>query len=244
MMRHIHIKALFRKGKNAFTSFYLSCGSSKACPICEWSGHSFLKKSYPYKPAPAYICPRCGSYERHRFAYFALSEVLIRKSEKVLHIAPESCLEPWFRNISKEYVSVDLCSSRAMRQMDITDLQFEDNAFSLVWCSHVLEHVDNDKKAISELFRILSPSGIAVVMVPIYGDATYEDLSIKTPEERLRHFKQEDHVRLYGLDISNRLVDVGFRVDVMSTLSISKDKKTRFMLEYPSTKEIFLCTKI
>ncbi|MCC5635706.1 class I SAM-dependent methyltransferase [Nostoc sp. CHAB 5844] len=238
------MKALFHKSKNSFLRFYLSIGSSKACPLCGWTGHSFIKRCYPYKPAPTYICPNCGSSERHRFSYLALKDKLVNKYAECLHFAPEKFIEPWLRSISEKYLSVDLCSPNAMQQMDIINLQLPDNSFSLIWCSHVLEHIDNDKKAMSELFRVLRPSGMAVIMVPIYGDSTYEDPELKTPEERLRHFKQEDHVRLYGLDISNRLENVGFQVDMISTSNLSADVKSRYIIEYPSTKEIFLCSKI
>lgn len=160
-----------------------------------------------------------------------------------LHIAPESCLEPWLRSISGEYLSVDLSSGSAMEHMDITDLKLEDDRFSLVWCSHVLEHIENDRKAMAELFRILHPSGLAVILVPVYGNKTYEDSKIQSPEERLKHFKQEDHVRLYGSDIQARLVDVGFKVDVLRVSDIPARSVTEHALEYPSTKEIFLCSK-
>jgi predicted SAM-dependent methyltransferase len=130
-----------------------------------------------------------------------------------------------------------------MEHMDITDLRLQDGRFSLLWCSHVLEHIDNDRRAMTELFRVLRPSGLAVIMVPVYGDKTYENPEIKSPEERLKHFKQEDHVRLYGLDIENRLADVGFRVEVIRTSGVAAESVEKHVLEYPSTKEIFLCGK-
>jgi len=104
-----------------------------------------------------------------------------------------------------------------MRHMDITNLELADNEFSLIWCCHVLEHIEDDKKAMSELFRVLHPDGVAVIMVPVYGESTYENPLIKTPEGRLLHFKQEDHVRLYGLDIRERLDAAGFKIDALST---------------------------
>jgi predicted SAM-dependent methyltransferase len=127
--------------------------------------------------------------------------------------------------------------------MDITDLKLQDDRFSLVWCSHVLEHIENDRKAMTELFRVLRPSGLAVILVPVYGAKTYEDPKIQSPEERLKHFKQEDHVRLYGLDIKSRLADVGFRVDVLQVSDVPAASVAKHVLEYPSTKEIFLCSK-
>ena len=237
-------KGSMRKIFNPARFFHLSRSSGKECPICGWTGQSFTRCPYPNKPADCLVCPSCGSFERHRFAYLALKDRLAGYAEKTLHIAPERYLEPWLRSISGEYISVDLSSGSAMEHMDITDLKLQDDRFSLVWCSHVLEHIENDRKALTELFRVLRPSGLAVILVPIYGAKTYEDPDIQSPEERLRHFKQEDHVRLYGLDIKNRLADVGFRVDVMQLSDISAKIVAKHALEYPSTKELFLCSKL
>lgn len=236
-------KTVLRKISSRVRLFYRSLGSGRECPICGWTGHSFIRKSYAYKPGDTFICPSCGSYERHRFAYFTLKGTLADHAEKTLHFAPERCIEPWLRSISKEYLSVDLSSASAMEHMDITDLRLQDDRFSLLWCSHVLEHIENDRKAMTELFRVLRPSGLAVIMVPVYGATTYEDPEIKSPEERLKHYKQEDHVRLYGLDIKKRLADVGFRVDVMQVSDVPAESVEKHVLGYPSTKEIFLCAK-
>ena len=221
----------------------LSFGSAVKCPICGWTGSSFLKISYPHKPADCFVCPSCRSSERHRFAYLTLKSSLLNHAEQTLHIAPEKCIGPWLKSISKDYLSVDLTSVSAMEHMDITNLCLEDGTFSLLWCSHVLEHVEDDQKAMEELFRVLRSSGVAVIMVPIYGDKTYENAEVKSPEERLTHFKQEDHVRLYGLDIADRLRDTGFKVDVLHVSNLPKECAKSYVLEYPSTNEIFVCTK-
>ena len=232
-----------RPGLNRAYLAYLSVGSSRECPNCGWTGHRFLVRDIPQKPAPLQICPRCRSSERHRFAYLALEGELPSSGAHVLHLAPERCIEPWLRGIAGRYLSVDLTAPGAMQKMDITNLQLESNQFSLVWCSHVLEHIEDDAKAMSELFRVLQPSGQAVIMVPIYGDVTYENAEITTPEQRLVHFKQRDHVRLYGLDIVDRLENVGFRVRLISTSMFSDQQRSRYQMDYPSTREIFLCTK-
>ncbi|MEJ2611971.1 MAG: methyltransferase domain-containing protein [Candidatus Thiodiazotropha sp.] len=172
-----------------------------------------------------------------------MKDTLEKYADKTLHFAPERCIEPWLRSISKEYLSVDLTSAFAMKNMDITNLLLEDNSFSLVWCSHVLEHIEGDYKAMSELFRVLWPSGVAVVMVSIESAITYENPEVRTPAERLKHFKQEDYVRLYGLDIDDRLRDSGFKVDMLQVSDIFVDSINFQALEYPLTKEIFICTK-
>ena len=236
-------KRILRRCFDIARFFYLSVGSSRECPICGWTGHAFVRRSYPHKPGATYICPSCGSRERHRFAYFTLKDKLADHAEKTLHFAPERCIEPWLHSISNEYLSADLLSPSAMYHMNINNLQFQDCRFSLLWCSHVLEHIENDRKAMTELFRVLRPSGLAVIMVPVYGDETYEYPEATSPEERLKHFKQKDHVRLYGLDIKKRLEDVGFRVEMIQTSDLNSENVEKHVLEYPSTKEIFLCSK-
>lgn len=222
---------------------YLSLGSSRGCPLCGWTGHAFLVARYPNKPADSLICPSCGSSERHRFAYHVLKDRLADRADATLHFAPERCVEPWLRAISKDYLSVDLSSPAAMEHMDITDLRLRDGRFSLLWCSHVLEHIKDDRKAISELFRVLRSSGLAVIMVPIYGAETYENPEITSPAGRLEHFKQEDHVRLYGRDVSARLEEAGFAVELLQVSDVPPQDVKKYALDYPSTREVFLCTK-
>lgn len=222
---------------------YLSSGKGTVCPVCQWQGRDYDRVQGRGKPAVNPKCPACGSSPRHRLAYLLLSELLPLHAKKTLHFAPEKCIAPWLKRISDDYLSVDLSSPRAMRHMDITALDLPDNSFSLVWCSHVLEHIEADHKAIAELFRVTQPGGLAVIMVPIYGPNTYEDPTIQSPAERLKHFMQTDHVRLYGLDVQQRLLRAGFDVELKSISDLPDVVVQKYALDYPSTKEIFLCRK-
>ena len=130
-----------------------------------------------------------------------------------------------------------------MRRMDITDLPLQDESVTLVYCSHVLEHVADDRKAMSELHRVLAPGGLAVIQVPIIGEQTYEDRSITTPEGRLRAFLQHDHVRIYGIDIVARLVAAGFDVEVQSVDHVPPPLVERQRLRFPLTNEVFLARR-
>ena len=218
-----------------------SLGTGRQCPLCGWKGRKFVEIVYPEKPGPCLVCPKCRSAERHRLAYYLLHGRL-GSGHRVLHVAPERQIERWLRGISTDYLSVDL-SNEAMRNMSLTELDLADNSFSLIWCSHVLEHIIDDRKAMSELFRVLKPGGMAIILVPIYGEKTYQDASIISPQERLKHFKQEDHVRLYGRDVVTRLRNVGFGVQVLDISGVPAADVKRYALDYPSTREIFLCSK-
>jgi SAM-dependent methyltransferase len=94
-------------------------------------------------------------------------------------------------------------------------MRFADSSFDAVLCNHVLEHIPDDRAAISESHRVLRRGGWAIVMTPILVERTYEDLTITDPAERRRRFGQEDHVRRYGWDYIGRLEDSGFAVEVI-----------------------------
>ena len=124
-------------------------------------------------------------------------------------------MEKLFRSYSNiEYLSVDINPGAAMRVEDITDLQLPDKSFDFIFCIHVLEHIEDDRKAMSELYRVLSDDGFAILDVPldVSRETTYEDPSITSPRERTEAFWQPDHVRLYGLDYKDRLEAAGFKV--------------------------------
>ena len=136
----------------------------------------------------------------------------------MLHVAPEKKLQKILKSFSHiEYISGDLnplmnCDIR----LDITDLNFKDNFFDVIICSHVLEHIEDDQKAMSELFTVLKPERIAILQVPISKTLkeTFEYFSITTPEGREKYFGQKDHVRIHGKNYKNRLENVGFKVDL------------------------------
>ncbi|MBK7751686.1 MAG: methyltransferase domain-containing protein [Flavobacteriales bacterium] len=99
--------------------------------------------------------------------------------------------------------------------LDITALDFPDDHFDLIICSHVLEHVPEDRTAMRELCRVLRPGGTAILLVPMSDrPTTDEDPSVTDPQERFRRFGQTDHVRLYGRDYMDRLREAGFIVTV------------------------------
>jgi SAM-dependent methyltransferase len=213
-------------------------GDAVYCPICETSFARFLpvNRQTAQKGIRQFSrCPKCSSLKRHRFAFLFLkqkTDLFENKSNRLLHIAPERCLSRRFKKaLGRNYLSGDLTHSLAMKKMDITHLDFADHSFDVVFCSHVLEHVPDDRKALSEFRRVLTDDGHAVIMVPITVETTYEDPSITTPEGRLQAFGQEDHVRRYGPDFIDRLMQAGFEVqNVSATDILDPESMARFGL--------------
>jgi len=184
-------------------------------------------------------CPICGSLERHRAARLLLHGRIAR-GQRVLHMAPESLMIPWLVGLSCDYVNADLYNE-AMVQMDLTDTHLPDDSKTLVWCSHVLEHIPNERAAFAEIRRILAPGGLLVLQVPIGGETTLEDPSVTTDEGRLEKFLQEDHVRLYGRDLADRVRAAGFECELLTTADMSAADQALHGVAHPVFREVFLC---
>lgn len=165
----------------------------------------------------------------------------------MLCFALEPCIENNFKKIDRlDYLYADLYNSNAMIKLDIANIQLPEETFDVVYCSHVLEHVENDRKALSEIYRVLKKGGQAIVLVPIIVEKTYEDPSITDPAERERVFGQHDHVRLYGPDFKDRLIAAGFMVTDFYFDSLLDEKQIEKLgLKYiPSkTTPIYRCQK-
>lgn len=227
------------------------------CPFCGWKGPSFLPNGVEVRRNAR--CPRCDSLERHRLYYLYLGSIIPKdRLINVLHFAPEKILTNLFKSFPNiTYLSADIVPGKAMITADITQTTFEDNAFDLIFCSHVLEHVPDDHKAMTELHRILNPTGFAILQVPIKThfngreiNKTYEDFTITDPKEREKAFGQHDHVRVYGLDFKNRLEKANFAVTLVKyadQLGEIERKRYCVLPDHVSTSAtegwIYYCTK-
>lgn len=218
-------------------------GDQVICPCCNGHFRDFMSITKGQWDQ----CPKCLSFERNRLLslYLKNRTNIFSDKLKVLHIAPEYSLYKTLRSSSNlEYISADLDSSLAMVKMDITSIQFEDNTFDVVLCSHVLEHVLDDQKAMRELFRVLKPGGWAILQSPLdpTRDKTFEDFNIVSPDDREKAFGQSDHVRIYGRDYKDRLEAAGFTVkidDYVTGLGIDTVKKYGLH----ENEDIYFCTK-
>jgi len=194
-------------------------GNRYECPVC---GGRF-RKMMPYgnKGADNRLCPKCLSLERHRLLWIYLRDftTFFNGNFKVLHIAPEQSLRKQFRKMKNlSYTTADMVSPIAELHFDVMNIPLPDASYDIVFCNHVLEHVENDITAMKQIHRILKLGGWAVMQVPLNPkfDVTFEDNSITSPKERERVFGQYDHVRWHGNDYPERLKSAGFRVEVFN----------------------------
>jgi len=211
-------------------------GTKYTDPIDGKSYRKFLPYGYQ-KIRKNVLAPGTFSLERHRLFWIYLkneTDFFSATKKKVLHFAPEQAFYHQFKKIKKiDYTTTDLFSPLADVKADICNLPFKDNEFDYIFCNHVLEHIPDDNKAMSELFRVLAPNGIGIFQIPqdLSREFTFEDDSIKDPKERATIFGQYDHVRVYGRDYFDKLREIGFNVTAIDyTKKLTKKEIDKYRL--------------
>ena len=210
-------------------------GKKYTDPIDDSNYSKFL--SYGYKTVRKNaLCPGTLSLERHRLLWLYLDKEtdFLNSNLKVLHIAPEQVFYKKFKKLKNwEYLTFDLNSPIADIKGDLTSTNFKDESFDLIICNHVLEHIEDDKLALNEIYRILKYNGISILQVPmnVKRKNTFEDSSIKSKNQREKYFGQYDHVREYGLDFKDRVEEAGFEVEMINySTKISQDLVIKYGL--------------
>ena len=159
-------------------------------------------------------CPACGALERHRLLALAMARGFVGMAGKdVLHFAPDAIIVKMVADqLPTSNVTADLEPGRADQILNIENLALPDSSLDRIICSHVLEHVD-DQRALAEMWRVLRPGGEIVIMMPVVEAwrQTYEDMSFTTPADRERHFGQWDHLRWFGADVRERITRCNFQ---------------------------------
>jgi SAM-dependent methyltransferase len=192
--------------------FYM--GEKCMCNIC----HSKIRTFEKLKTGDL-LCPICGSLPRTRRLNELLDETFLHDGFSVLDFSPS---RPLYRKLKKNknirYYPTDFEDEfLADYHFDITDIDSENEKFDLIICYHILEHIIEDEKAMKELYRVLKPDGKVMIQTPFKEGTVYEDYTMNTPELKLKHFGQEDHVRIYSVSgLVERLQKVGFDTDVLS----------------------------
>jgi len=215
-------------------AFFLR-GNTYTDPIDGKSYRRFLPYGYA-KVRENVLAPGTLSLERHRLFWLYLKNetTFFSAPLRVLHFAPEQAFVQKFKKQKNlTYTTTDLNSPIADVKADICDLPFKDNSFDFIICNHVLEHIPDDTKAMQELYRVLAPSGTAILQVPYDAkrEITFEDNTITDQSERTRIFGQYDHLRVYGMDYFKKLSSIGFNVNALDyTSGISSDDIERYRL--------------
>lgn len=186
-------------------------GNKYQCNLCSTTLSSFIRRGNGDR-----LCPRCGSVGRTRRLYSILKDV--GDTKRVLHFSPPKSLKNKLQAFDTyQYETTDYEGEfEANYRYDIRQIDSDDAQFDLIICYHVLEHIVEDMKAISELYRILKVGGRVYIQTPFSHDKLYEDYSISSREDRLLHYGQADHVRIYTVEVlTSRFRQVGFNVELI-----------------------------
>lgn len=243
-------RALYPKRVRLNLLRFVLKGNNVQCPCCKSGFITFLPAGIQKRANAA--CIKCGSLERHRnlWLFFKENPLLFINRRKLLHVAPEKIFSKFFlAQSSIDYHAVDLepdaynYNSKTIA-MDLTDLKFAENYFDMIICSHVLEHIPDDAKAIHEMYRVLQQNGWAIINVPVHQEReiTFEDITINDPKKQLALFGQPDHVRIYGKDYVQRLQYAGFKVEIIKW-PLQYDHNTRFKYGLKENEIIYFCRK-
>lgn len=213
-------------------------GIEHRCNICGYRFSRFLNFN-KLKPREG-RCPVCDSLERHRHLAIHLFSIYpFLKGKKILHFAPEKIIKNILLDSEGEYFDADIDEKKARYKVDITNIFFQDDMFDYIICIHVLEHILDDIKALSELYRVLKPNGIAFLSVP-YRNELFEDYSITLPKEREKFYGKSDHVRNYDFKtFLSRIKNAGFNIKVSYS-----SKQSDFFKDCKLGDDIVLAKKI
>jgi SAM-dependent methyltransferase len=245
--RHTKIPVLGRLFEVLLTlRALLFVGTRYTCPCCRWRLRAFTHGGTSFQTRHRGYCPRCNSKARHRRIWLYLEEKtnLFTDRLRLFHVSPKYSLSRRFiRMPNLDYVGMDLNDRRNINAWaDIAATPIRSATFDAVICIHVLEEIEQDLVAMGELYRVLKPGGWAVISVPTRLDqGTYEDPTITSPEDRLRAFGEQAHVRIYGRDLTERLEACGFQVQIDLGRNIEQQTMEKYGLA--DDENIFYCTK-
>ncbi len=224
------IETGFRAWRNRVISPALHRGDAVHCPVCGGDFAHFLPAGSGARARPGAVCPRCRSRERDRLTWLFLRDrrdTLFRRHMQFLHVAPEPRLSKFFFDVIGEgYITADLMRKDVLVKLDVQDMVYPNETMDAIYCSHVLQDVPDDRRALAECYRVLRPGGWAVQNVPIFEETT---LDTDVPGNQRAHWdkRPDEHVRSYGLDYDERLREAGFNVSVYSPADLEPDAEVR-----------------
>ncbi len=238
---------------------------NKYCEICNSKIFRFIplakfykeyaeKYKFPYSAndfetidVNNFYCPKCFSFDRERlYVYYLKRMHQFKHKDLLLEFAPS----PGFSRMAEKtfdvsYKTCDLYMDEVDYKLDIQDLSsIANNSIDFIICSHVLEHIPDDLKAMQNMYGILKPDGKAIMMAPILKntDEVDEDPNCIDVAERWRRFGQDDHIRLYSRKVFvERLRAAGFNIEIIEGKNLDKHELTKYGI--PVEFVLYIATK-
>lgn len=219
-----------------FFIYILYIGKNYECTVCGKK----LRKFIGLKDGDR-LCPCCGSLARNRRLWSLLQNDILQKKINVLDFSPSRCLYRKLKDLPGiNYTATDLSGDFiADKSYDITQIDSGDDSYDVIICYHILEHIDDDLKAMKELHRVLKKNGLCIVQTPFKEGEIYENPDITSPKERAQHFGQADHIRIYSIEsLEERLQQTGFKMDIIKFIE-ERNNRNGYNVE----ETVLVCTK-
>jgi SAM-dependent methyltransferase len=222
-------------------------GRRYRCPCCGWRLRAFVGRWGIFAGKGDGYCTRCNAKARHRrlWLYLRDNTNLFSEPVRLLEVGPWWSLSRRFLQMPNiDFVGLDPLPVGPQVTLlgDVTSIPNSAGQFDAILCIHVLEHVEEDRRAMRELYRVLKPGGWAIVSVPLQPDgATLEDPTITDPECRRELFGERGHVRYYGIDLGERLEAAGFSVSFEPAANIPE--ATRRLYGLREDENLFHCKR-
>ena len=216
-----------REFRGKMETFLFPQKSKLYCPCCGTKSKSFVAGSYADYPErfnpiryentkQDVLCPVCRSLPRHRIlaSWCDNHKDLFQKAEDILYFAPEYSMTMWLRRNGVSYKTADLYKEADLK-LDIQATGLQDESYDVIICNHVLEHVDDFRLALNEMFRVLRFGGVFICSFPMDPKVEFieEDPSIQSPEARFCRFGQDDHKRVFGMKAERFFAKAGFLIE-------------------------------
>jgi len=223
----------------------LYAGNTFHCPVCEHSFRKFRSAGRGERKRANAVCPWCISRERDRLVYSYLKKEhtrLFNDTTRMMHIAPEPCLEPKFRSwVQTLYLTADLIRKDVDEQFDVMSIPYPNESFDAVFCSHVLQDVPDDLQAMQELFRILTPGGWAILNVPVVTTASADHQAQPGNIRKSSDIRPDEHLRSYGDDYPQRMRGIGFEVETIEASDLfTTEQLKRLAMDRKETGAIYI----
>lgn len=245
-IKNIHPRELKKKIELSINKL----GEKHQCYICRKTFNHF----YPYKEGVHKVsefkrrlnlvgsdvinfrCPFCSSNDRERHLFMFFDKINFWEkftNASILHFAPENKLSEKIDSLKPlKYIKADFKpKNKTIEKIDATQIPYPDNSFDIVICNHVLEHIPNYNSAIQEIYRVLRPSGNAILQTPYSKTLlnNFEDNGINNNESRLFFYGEQDHFRIFS---ENHLFEDfkknGFILKIAKHSDLFNDKITSY----------------
>ena len=149
--------------------------------------------------------------------------------------------EEGYRNVTGidlNPLAIRYCLSKGFTSVlagDATSLPFAEGQFDIVLATDTIEHIDDDRKALQEIHRILVPGGYAMIVVPAFASLWGLQDIVAHHKRRYRTADLTEKIQASGLEIQQvyyfnylLFLPIWFARQVIKMLRIKRASEAEF----------------